>query len=144
MRLDIDCVRDLLLCIEENTGLRKSCFFIDTGLTESARFTGDESKPFDYQLKLNTKYDDDKLIYHLNYCIDARLTTLSNTSTLYRIVISDLTPSGHQFLNNVRDENVWKKVKSITSTFSSISLPMIGNTAAQILSAIIKHKLNLD
>ena len=29
MRLNMDCVRDILLCVEENTGLRKSCLFVD-------------------------------------------------------------------------------------------------------------------
>lgn len=144
MRLDMDCIRDLLLCIEDNTGLRKACFFIDHGLSDTAHYTGEETEPFAYQLPLDDKYENDKLIYHLNYCVDAELVTLSNASTLYRIMVSDLTPTGHQFLNNIRDEGIWEKVKSISSSFSSVSLQMISNTAAQVLSAIIKHKLNLN
>lgn len=144
MRLDIDCVRDLLLCIEENTGLRKVCSFIDCGLTESACYVGNESQPFDYQLPLDNKYKNDKLIYHLNYCVEDQLITRSDISTMYCIVISDLTPLGHQLLNNIRDDSIWGKVKNILSGFSSVSLPVVGNTAGQVLSIIIKHKLNLD
>ena len=38
MRLDIDCIRDILLCVEENTGLRQHCFFVDSGLTSVEEF----------------------------------------------------------------------------------------------------------
>ena len=28
MRINMDCIRDILLCVEENTGLHQACFFI--------------------------------------------------------------------------------------------------------------------
>ena len=40
MRLNLDCIRDTLLCVEDNTGLRKFCIFVDIGLNESMEKAG--------------------------------------------------------------------------------------------------------
>lgn len=143
MRLDMDCVRDVLLCIEENTGLRKFCIFIDTGLTASAKFVGNATEPHDYQQMLLTKYDNDKLIYHVHYCIEADLLQQTNTSTPYKICIADLTPKGHSFIENVRDNKVWTGVKGIAAKVGSKSLDAVIQIASNVITELIKAQFGL-
>lgn len=47
--------------------------------------------------------------------------------------ISSLTWEGHQFLDNIRDNKVWTKTKSILSKFTSTSLQIISNVASQVI-----------
>ena len=34
MRINMDCIRDILLCIEENTGLQQRCLFVSYAYSE--------------------------------------------------------------------------------------------------------------
>lgn len=141
MRLDMDCVRDVLLCVEENTGLRKCCHFIDAGLSEAAAFLGDEIDPADYQEKLCKRYENDKLIYHVHYCIDAELICMGNHSGGYCTYIADLTPTGHSFLNNVREVKLWNTVKSVASKVGANSLSAFIQISSAVITEIIKTTL---
>ena len=59
------------------------------------------------------------------------------------IRITTITWSGHQFLDNIRDNKVWKHTKSIVKDFSSVSLSTILNVSSQVISLLIKDKMNL-
>ncbi|SCJ79203.1 Uncharacterised protein [uncultured Flavonifractor sp.] len=137
MRLNFDCVRDVLICIEENTGLRKCCFFVDTGLSYAAQWLGDETAPAEYQQKLSKRYDNDTLIYHVHYCLDSGLAVKSNHGSPYQIVVSDLSPQGHEFLAKIRDETQWGAVKKGLSAVRNYSLSAISSIAEGVTSAAI-------
>ena len=67
MRLNMECVRDVLLCVEENTGIRKNCCFQDIKPEEykTQRALGREAEPLDvpdYQVRLLDCYDIDELM----------------------------------------------------------------------------------
>ena len=40
MRINMDCIRDILLCVEENTGLQQRCFFISYDLAKVQELIG--------------------------------------------------------------------------------------------------------
>ena len=142
MRLNIDCIRDLLLCIEDHTGLRKSCHFIDSSLTEVVKFTGDEVAISEYQSTLMKKYDNDTLIYHLWYCVEDNLISIFDNSDMqYNICVQKLTPAGHRFLDTIRHNTIWGKTKKVISGFSSISLRIVEQVASQILLECIREVL---
>ena len=109
----MDCVRDILLCVEDHTGLRKSCRFVDSNSSEIAEFLGIEESLPDYQQDLLEKYDNDTLIYHVNYCIRADLIIPLQASDANSIIIQDLTISGHNFLCDIREHQNWKTIKKI-------------------------------
>ena len=44
MRLNFDCVRDILLCVEENTDLRHLCVFVDIETYQQSNFSDEQSK----------------------------------------------------------------------------------------------------
>lgn len=143
MRLDLDCVRDILLCVEENTGLRKICRFYDLDLSDSAAFLGEELHVSEYQKELLKKYPCDKLMYHVLYSIDADLLYRVDSSDGICTVISDLTPAGHSFLNNVRENSVWNSVKSVSSKIGAKSLEAVTQIASNVITELIKAQFHL-
>lgn len=144
MRLNLDCVRQLLLCVEDNTGLREYCYFIDSGLEECQINIGESPiPPPDYQDKLLKKFDNDELVYHINYCVDAGLLSTITPLGSYRIGIADLTPKGHDFLENIRDNSVWSGVKDIATKVGSKSLESVIQIAYDVITQRIKSQFGI-
>ena len=137
MRLDTDCIRDILLCIEENTGLRKYCYFIDQGLVSAAQWLGTVDDPPDFQQELLERYGNDTLIYHVHYCLDSGLAVGTDNKDEYKIHISDLSPSGHELLAKIRDEKQWATVKKGISAVRNYSLSALSAVAEGATSAAI-------
>ena len=107
MKLNINCIRDILLTIEEN------CDF---------------ETPWEYQedspdSKFLSNYNHEEIVYHIKQAEKSDLIDgvdyFESGSNIY---ISDLTPKGHEFLANIRNDTVWKKV---LSKASNASLPII-------------------
>lgn len=139
MKLNLDCIRQILLCVEDNTGLRKCCFFIDSGLEESQNIIGSDLIPLpDYQTKLLKDFSNDEVIYHVGYCVEAELLSTNTSLGLYQTVITDLTPKGHDFLENIRDNKVWSGIKSVASKVGSKSLDSIIQIASNVITQLIK------
>ena len=143
MRLNMDCVRSILLCVEENTGLRRVCFFIDEGMTSSAEYLGNVEPLPDYQTKLKQKYDNDTLIYHVGYSIQAGLIESQDKVGAYRLTIFDLSPSGHELLGNIRDNGNWKKIKETGGKAGAFGLNIVAKIAEGVATAAIKQYLQL-
>lgn len=140
MKLNLDCVRQILLCVEENTGLRKFCHFIDSGLEKSQTIIGEPPiPPPDYQGKLLKNFDNDELIYHINYCVGAELLCTNAPLGLYQIVITDLTPKGHDFLENIRNDKVWSKVKDAAAEIGVKSVETARQIATDVVAQLISN-----
>lgn len=144
MQLNLDCIRDILLCVEENTGLRKSCYFIDDGLEKTQEIIGAPLLPYpDYQDELQRKYSNNELIYHLRYCVNSDLLLAYGKLGLYETVIADLEPKGHEFLANIRDDKIWNKVKITAGKVGSKSIEALIQIASGLVSGLIKSQLSL-
>lgn len=104
MKINLDCVRDVMLCVEANTGLHQRCYFIDYALNSAQEFVGDLSPTPDYQAELEKKYHNEELLYHLKYCIESGLLSVDGPVGLYQTWVCDLTPKGHDFLANIRSK----------------------------------------
>lgn len=143
MRLDMDCVRDALLCIEENTSVWKNCYFVDSELAKAAVILCEEVAIPDYQQELQKKYDNEKLIYHILYCIDANLARKTERKIEYSVGVADLTPDGHQFIANIRNNSNWQKTKELGGKVGAFSLSMVSKIAEGIATAYLKQQLGL-
>ena len=99
MRINMDCIRDILLCVEENTGLQQRCFFISYDLAKVQELIGLPAiEPAPYQIELEKLYANEDLIYHLKYCFDAGLIEAQDNIPNYQIWVADLTVKGHDLL----------------------------------------------
>ena len=122
MELKKDCVRDVLLYLEKNLNYNEEVF---ANKIELKKYS-----------KEDIYYTCEKLSEagFLNVKIDKFI--MSETPL---IMIKSITYEGHQFLDNIRDENVWKETKNRLSIIKDVSLNVIG----QVASAVILAKLGL-
>lgn len=120
MRLNPDCIRDILLTVEENSGFCKSVRFQD-------------SKDYD-ALK---HYETDTVLYHMKQCELTGFFTKANWFMDKSCLINDLSPKGHEFLANIREQQNWSAVKAAASKIGSFSLSAIEKVAEGVTTALI-------
>lgn len=125
MKLNHECIRKLMLLIEENLNYS---VYIDTKDVEIKGFTTEE-----------IVYTADKLL-EAGY-ITANRNAYLGGDHIPDIDIMSITWEGHKFLDSVRDNTVWKKTKEITSKFSSVSISMIEHIASNVIIEIIKNSM---
>lgn len=123
MRLNPDCVRDILLAVEENSSVGK---FVD----------------FEYasDYEQTEKYGDEEVGYHINQCEMSGLLVSVKWSVTGNCSIKDISPSGHEFLSNIRSNSNWTKVKKVTTEVGSNSLSAIVQIATSVISSAISAK----
>lgn len=126
MKLNKDCIRQILLATEKNN-------YVEASLTPST-----------YRNSFNlSEYNEGEIAY----CI-ARLgegnflnvTTHKDSYDRTHYVVNSLTYSGHEFLDTIRDDNIWKETKEVASKVSGVSIPLILDIAKSLIE---KNVLNL-
>lgn len=123
MRLNPDCVRDILLCVE------------------SADF--DEATQFSSIVSALNKYSENEVIYHINQCdYNGFFTKVRRYESGRQGIILDLTPKAHEFLANIRSDTIWNKTKSSAAKVGSFALPALQQIAATIVEGAIKGFIN--
>lgn len=127
MKLNHDCVRDLLLYIEENCSYNNEISLNHLSLknytVEDIVYSADKLIEADYINCLRSP------------CLDDGMPT---------IIAVSITFSGHQFLDNIRDNKVWSETKSILSRVTSTSISFASSVAAQVLSNLISKNMRLS
>lgn len=124
MKLNQDCIRDLLLYLEENLKLND---YLSISNISLKNYSSEE-----------LLYTADKL-YEAGYLKCSR-KVYDNTDLM--IFVSSITYTGHQFLDNIRDDKVFAKTKSILSGFKSVSIEIIPETASKVITNLINQQLN--
>ncbi|BDZ81378.1 DUF2513 domain-containing protein [Claveliimonas bilis] len=125
MYLNPDCMRDILLLVE--------------------------STPFRQKVPVETLYDNlsysqDEITYACIKMIEADFISAIWSEFDDKIAIyfiSDIRYSGHQFLANIRSDNIWNNVKEISKKIGSNSVSSISQIASGVVTAIIKSQLGL-
>lgn len=146
MRLNMDLVREILLCVEKNTGLHKGCYFIDEEQMESVCFAmGEETEPIQrYQKDIidsGKAYDSATLFYHVVYCAEAGFLKTAKGAPTYRVTVEGLSVSGHEFVENIREEKRWKALKEKLRAVGSFALSVAAEAAKEM--AIIEIRKNI-
>lgn len=121
MKLNPDCIRDILITIEDNTGFGKSMSY-------------ELNSTYD----LLQKYTLYEVRYHIDQCELSNLITKVHKFMDGSCLIQDLSPSGHQFLADIRSDNNWNKTKSIAKTVGTSSLTAIKEIATNVIAELIK------
>ena len=126
MILDVNCVRSVLLEFEcFPMGVYTPCDF-----AKSVARYGLESVEYTLAKLVEAGY------------INAELYPLRNGSLEFNGIF-DITFSGHQFLETIRDGKVWQKTKSVADSVGSRSFDIISKIAGNVLSGLISAKLGL-
>jgi hypothetical protein len=131
MKLNPDCVHDILLSVEE-------ICTSDRGMNYNG---GSNDNP-----KLLNKYSCEEIIYHVQLCEKYGLILNVNyrKDDSVHILIKDLSPQGHTFIANVRKDDVWNETKSIAEKVGSLSLPTLAQISDNIITKRIESQDNLN
>lgn len=126
MVLNPDCVRDVLLCVE-------SC-----GFGERMNLTRLHEKLPDYT--------EEDLWYTCIKLEEGGYLDLMTAKYLRMPMpsikqINDLTYSGHEFLNTIREDSNWGKVKGIAKKAGVFSLKTLGEIAQEVAKAAVTSAL---
>lgn len=129
MKLDHELVRYTLLSIES-----------------SSKTAGPDEGEFLKNIAKYGQYDRNEVAYVIAKLKEANYITgevqWGNNSPVW-IVPGNLTFEGHKFLDNIRDDEVWKHTKNILSKFSSVSLTLISNIAAGVITQLINKQIGI-
>lgn len=123
MKLNHDCVRSVLLYLEENLKI------------------GTFIQNYEVQLEGFTKEDVDYTLIKLieaNYIVGEYTPYFGGD---YDIDIRSITWSGHKFLDNVRDDVVWSETKKAASKFSSVSIDILSSIAINFLTSLLMKQI---
>lgn len=129
MKLNHDCIRDVMIYIENN------CIYED----DSRGNRSIHSRVF-YEIihdeKLSSRYTEDEIRYVVAqlYFEDMVIATMTPETLNFRqFDVDSLSFKGHEFLDNIKDDTIWKKTKKfVGERLNSASLAIIGNVASKI------------
>ena len=129
MKLNHDCIRDVMIYIENN------CIYED----DSRGNRSIHSRVF-YEIihdeKLSSRYTEDEIRYVVAqlYFEDMVIATMTPETLNFRqFDVDSLSFKGHEFLDNIKDDTIWKKTKKfVEERLNSASLAIIGNVAGKL------------
>lgn len=128
MRLNPDCIRDLLIAIEDKSTFT-SCFTYSVAANIST---------------LN-EYSHEEVLYHANQAnMSGFIIGFQPYDAGNYFTVSDLTPKGHEFLANIRSDTNWNKVKEISRKVGSSSLNALSQIASNVITNIISFQCGLN
>ena len=124
MKLNYDCVRSVLLTVEK-------------------------SKTIDEELNLNPltvetifeqlpKYEDNEILYTIEKLKEAGYINAALQLAAGHFIdgaVSSITYSGHEYLDNIREPEVWRKVKAMLKNAGAITLPLISQAAQMLIGS---------
>ena len=125
MKFDIDCAREILLTLEAK---ENDCSMSFTELNNSLpSYSGNPSLVEYTCFKLE----------------EAGFITLElkNNGSGFIERITDITYQGHQFIADIRDKDIWNKVKKKASAVGSFSVKTVSQIAVAVISEMIKNQL---
>lgn len=131
MKLNPECIRAVMLYLEEN-------------LTMNSDLEINEISVFDLPGKIN--FSIEEIANTLLVLDDAGFIVCyrnDGDDAIAALDVYRITYAGYQFLENVRSDTVWKKVKKVSGNVGSFSLNVISQIAASILTQMINGQLNL-
>lgn len=121
MKLNHDCIRDILLFVEDHTTSVK--YYVLAS---------------DLQDSLADTYSLDTINYHIYQVKSFNLVEdVSFADGRNPIRIFDLTPFGHEYVSNIRDNKVWSKIKSSTNKLASVGIEILIAKASEIAFSLL-------
>ena len=125
MKRDMELIRELLLAIEDE----------ETNVTVPAS-----------TLRLKNNRDEQEIFYSLQLMTDAgflEAEMVKSMQGIHDVLIRRMTWEGHEFLDNARNESIWKAAKEIV-TQKGVSIENVGfGVLTQILASVAKQYFGL-
>jgi len=133
LKLNPDCIRDILFSVEELTN------GIDAIHCSMQDFQSYGAIP-----RLHV-YTVDEVWGHAEQCINHGYLQGAKIGADGYFIVLDLSPDGHRFLADVRDDANWKEtLKLCAEKVGSISIPVLQSTSAGVIVAKLQGLLGLS
>lgn len=128
MKLNYNCIRDLLLVLEEALLLNENLQFNSLDLDDLVSIE---------KLKQYGKSTIAYSILNLEEAgfIDAHIACADDG--IAYISVSNITYCGHEFLATIRPKSVWDKLLSYAKPIGTLSIPIIHQIAAELITSSI-------
>ena len=123
MKLKPDCIRDILLIVEKY-----------------ATYSNDVEQEIVFQ-ELESKYNHEEILYHVRQC-EASGLFLKVQHFFGGFSIIDLSPEGHQFVNDIRQDTNWNRTKEVAKNVGSTSLDVLKEISVQVISNLISNQFS--
>ena len=133
MKLNPDCIRDVLLYLEEN-------LYVDLN---KKSFNTIELKDLRIELTLREKYDEEEIWYSvynlakIGY-IEGKISDSGDMKMMF-CQIRNITWEGHQFLNTVRPQNIWDATLQGASKLGIMSMSALSTIAMEVAKAVVTN-----
>lgn len=131
MKLNPDCIRDVLLYLEEHLQVD----------LKTHNFNNVTLKDLNNNTALKAKYSPEEIWYTVYNLKEARYIdgTISNSGSYKMVVceIKNITWNGHQFLNTVRPQSVWDATLKGASKLGIMSIGALSTLAMEIAKAVV-------
>lgn len=129
MKLNPDCMRDILFYLEEHLSISEELEFEEISMYDLAQH-------LDYPIQeiANTLV----ILDETGYIISVRN---DNDDRIADLDVYRITYDGYQFIETIRPEPVWEKVKSTGKHIGSFSIDVITRVATTVLTSMINGYL---
>ena len=136
MKLNVDCIRDIMLYLEEELGVDP-----ENGKFKSLTLHQIENE-FDSEY---SKEDIWYTIYNLKEIkyIEGTFKN-SSSSIMYICNITNITWNGHQFLNSIRPKSIWEATKTGAKKLGTTSIAALSMISSEITKAIVTKPEVID
>lgn len=124
MKLNYDCARSVLLTVEKSNTIDEELNI--NPLTVETIF---EQLP---------KYEDSEILYTIEKLKEAGYINAALQFAAGHFIdgaVSSITYSGHEYLDNIREPEVWRKVKAMLKNAGAITLPLISQAAQMLIGS---------
>lgn len=124
MKLNYDCVRSVLLTVEKSKTIDE-----ELNLNPLAVETIFEQLP---------KYEDSEILYTIEKLKEAGYINAALHFAAGHFIdgaVSSITYSGHEYLDNIREPEVWRKVKAMLKNAGATTLPLISQAAKMFIGS---------
>ena len=125
MKLNLDCMRDVLLVLED------APFQKEMNLGE---ITGAIAIEYPFE---DIAYSVQKLS-EAGYIITKSKAYVTGSTI---VSVQDITYNGHQFLANIRTNKVWSATKSVMSKIGTTSIQAATQIATSVVTELIKNAI---
>ena len=133
MKLDINCIRDVLLSLEEHLVLDENLKYND--LTIQSLYSKGDLEQYTLQDVAYTV----SILEEAGF-IDGSIKLINKQ--IYFSSITSLTFEGHQFLDSIRPTPIWKKVCEVSLKTGAKSFSAIMKIVELVLPEVLAYSLN--
>ena len=134
MTLNYDCIRDVLLYLEDTLEYTDN----PVAMTHKRLTINNVANALSSYSKEDVQYTIEKL-YEARYI---RIVDVSTDSQRYMIngYIDDITWEGYNFLNNIREKSIWEATKEGAKKVDAMSISAISMISFEIVKAVVTNQ----